>query len=283
MRLTPALLVWLTVAVVPSARAACEDPAAVNAARAAVERDCPCGAFARHGAYVACARGVIDARVAAGTLPAACAGMVRRCASRSTCGRGGAVTCCRTNAAGKTRCSIRRDASRCTAAGGGAACVGPFPSCCDACAAGGCVGTCGGGPFQCGGACPPGGVCEPIGDFPPYCGCNPDGSQPCGSGQFPSCNGTCPAGFDCGILAPVPGGECACVPIGQQACGESAFPTCGGVCPDPGQQCAGFDAGGYRFCACADPARACECSVPGVCPAGQICRFASAPCGCTTP
>jgi hypothetical protein len=115
------------------------DDAAVAAARAAVAVTCPCATATSRAAYLECARGVAIERVGQGTLPASCRADVVRCASRSTCGRPGAVTCCRTNAQGKTRCSIARDAARCRPQRGGQACVGAFPSCCDACTATGCA------------------------------------------------------------------------------------------------------------------------------------------------
>jgi hypothetical protein len=63
----------------------------------------------------------------------------KRCAARSTCGKPGFVTCCRTSAGGVTRCSTKRDAERCVAPAGGSACVGSVSSCCDACTDGGCA------------------------------------------------------------------------------------------------------------------------------------------------
>jgi hypothetical protein len=117
------------------------DDAAVAAARADIAASCGCSTATSRADFLDCARGVALARVAQGTLPATCRSTVLRCASHSTCGRPGAVTCCRTNAQGKTRCSVARDASRCRAPQGGSACVGAFSSCCDACTATGCAAT----------------------------------------------------------------------------------------------------------------------------------------------
>jgi hypothetical protein len=116
------------------------DDAAVAATRAQVEAQCPCAAATNHGAYVKCAKGVINAAVANDTLPTQCKGEVRRCAAKSTCGRPGAVTCCRTNAKGVTKCSIKKDATKCRAPKGGSACLGLMSSCCGACLATGCAG-----------------------------------------------------------------------------------------------------------------------------------------------
>jgi hypothetical protein len=60
-------------------------------------------------------------------------GTVKRCAARSTCGKAGFVTCCRTNKKGVTKCSIKHDAAKCKAPKGGSAHVGTHASCCDAC------------------------------------------------------------------------------------------------------------------------------------------------------
>src|SRR5437867_825051 len=86
---------------------------------------------------VTCVAHVADDEVAGGQLPVACRANVERCASRSTCGRAGHVTCCRTSATGSTTCAIKRSAS-CRAPRGGRACVGTEASCCDACGASGC-------------------------------------------------------------------------------------------------------------------------------------------------
>jgi len=111
------------------------DKADVANARAAIEASCGCATAATHGAYVRCA-----AHQANATLTnKRCAGAVRTCAARSTCGRRGRATCCRTTAAGRTSCSLKSTAARCVAPKGGRACVGTFSSCCDACGTSGCV------------------------------------------------------------------------------------------------------------------------------------------------
>jgi hypothetical protein len=115
------------------------DAAAVAAARAQVDTDCPCGTFTNHGQYVKCAKTVAIDRANANTLPKQCKGSVIKCAAKSTCGKPGFVTCCRTNAAGKTTCSTKPDASKCKAPNNGSACVSTFSSCCDACTATGCA------------------------------------------------------------------------------------------------------------------------------------------------
>src|SRR5262245_19950182 len=94
------------------------DPQALADARAQVETDCPCAESTSHGVYVSCAAGVANERVGLELLPNQCKGQVVRCAARSTCGKPGFVTCCRTKATGVTKCSTKSDATRCTAPAG---------------------------------------------------------------------------------------------------------------------------------------------------------------------
>ena len=117
------------------------DDVAVADARTAVEATCTCATATSHGAYVRCAAEVANARAKAlpQLLPTYCKGAVKRCAARSTCGKPGFVTCCRTSAAGTTKCSTKRDGDHCIAPAGGSACTGSFSSCCDACTDGGCA------------------------------------------------------------------------------------------------------------------------------------------------
>src|SRR5439155_1337887 len=116
--------------------AVCSDPAAAAAVRA----QCDCAGAKNHGQYVSCVSAATNAAIRAGTLPKDCASTVMDCASNSTCGKPGFVTCCQTAASGATTCSVTKGASACVAPSGGSACVGTQPSCCDACPAGGCGG-----------------------------------------------------------------------------------------------------------------------------------------------
>jgi hypothetical protein len=112
------------------------DAADIGAAHAAAAT-CDCAAAENHGQYVSCvARAVNDAALE----NRSCGGAVKKCAARSTCGKPGFVTCCRTKADGTTKCSTKSNADRCKAPKGGSACVGSFASCCDACTASGCAG-----------------------------------------------------------------------------------------------------------------------------------------------
>jgi hypothetical protein len=126
-----------------SARARCgdapNDDADVAATRAAIQSTCGCPTTAgTRSTYLACAREVVQQHLATGALPAACRANVSKCVNKSSCGKPGAVSCCRTSRSGTTKCSIVGSLARCTAPSGGSACAGQYASCCDACIAGGC-------------------------------------------------------------------------------------------------------------------------------------------------
>jgi hypothetical protein len=139
------LVLLATLVAARAALAACGDEpvdaAEVAAVRAQVDAQCDCAGAPTHGAHVHCAAGVARTAVDAGALRTECRGTVVRCAAKSTCGRPGAVTCCRTDASGTTKCRVRSDASRCVPPSGGTACVGGAASCCAACAPGACAAT----------------------------------------------------------------------------------------------------------------------------------------------
>jgi hypothetical protein len=118
-----------TLAVPLRAAAKCDDPAAVAAARAAADAECGCATSDDHGDYVSC---VSDFAKTFPGLPKDCRGEVVSCAGRSTCGKPGFVTCCRTTSKGKFKCSTKSDVSKCKAPNGGTAVVGTG-SCCDPC------------------------------------------------------------------------------------------------------------------------------------------------------
>src|SRR5206468_1558519 len=117
-----------------------EDADQVAAVRAMAEGQCDCAGATSHDDYVDCVEMVTEEAVENGSLRPPCSGAVMSCESRSTCGRPGFVTCCRTNSNGNTSCSIKSSESACNPPRGGTACVGSVPSCCDACGPGG---TCG--------------------------------------------------------------------------------------------------------------------------------------------
>lgn len=107
--------------------------AAVADALAAAEAQCNCGGAQSNGDFVSCVAEVARQRANAHQLPNQCRGRVQECAAQSTCGRPGAVTCCRTDSSGVSHCSIKSDASECDAPDGGSVCTSTFPSCCTAC------------------------------------------------------------------------------------------------------------------------------------------------------
>jgi plastocyanin len=121
-----------TTTTLPSSQG-CTDAEAVAAVRAQVDARCPCVGAAHHRAYVRCAVAVAQEAVTTGRLPKACKAAVKHCAAKSTCGRPGFVTCCRSTLEGGQTCGIKPSAVACKVPKGGTACVGDQPSCCDAC------------------------------------------------------------------------------------------------------------------------------------------------------
>ena len=111
----------------------CTHPRALAKTRAQIAAACDCGAAETHRAYVRCAAHVVRRAMRAGKLPETCRDSVMSCAARSTCGRPGFVTCCRTTAAGVQTCRVKGKAAACRRPSGGSACVGDQESCCDAC------------------------------------------------------------------------------------------------------------------------------------------------------
>jgi hypothetical protein len=87
-----------------------EDPdgSARAAARASAEATCAASDLGcdagTHGTYVRCIGQAAKDLADAGGLPQSCKGAVKKCASKSTCGKPGAVTCCITSSKG-TKCS----------------------------------------------------------------------------------------------------------------------------------------------------------------------------------
>src|SRR5574337_2055869 len=84
----------------------CSDDAAVATAREAVAVSCPCDSFKNHGQYMKCVTDTVNA-LGSANLPNECRGEVVSCAAHSTCGKQGAVTCCRVDSRGRVKCSIK--------------------------------------------------------------------------------------------------------------------------------------------------------------------------------
>jgi hypothetical protein len=125
------------------AQAKCDpvaDAATITAARAFVAANCDCATAPNHGTYVKCSAQNLKTFFAANpTANKTCKGQIQKCAAKSNCGKPGFVTCCKTNAKGKTTCSVPKDAAHCKAPRNGSACVSSFASCCDACTTSGCA------------------------------------------------------------------------------------------------------------------------------------------------
>jgi len=128
------MLIWLSVLALPApAFARCDpttepDRSDVANARAAVAANCDCAGAASRGEYVRCATQQAESVL----VNRGCRGRVKKCASKSTCGKPGSVTCCRTNS-GESKCKTMRSAAACQDKGG---IFGTCMSCCDACASG---------------------------------------------------------------------------------------------------------------------------------------------------
>jgi len=239
-------------------------------ARATVAANCDCSVATKHGAYVSCA-----AQQANTVLSnKSCAGFVKKCASHSSCGRSGAVTCCLTTPKG-TKCKIKKDAAHCTANQGT---VGSCTSCCDACGAG-CLPTttttlpnpC---PPGCDAGCPPGQGCSWVRTG---CACAP--LPACGhTGN--TCGGNCPPNTSEPCHLDTSNGYCTC---GITAC---AFGCCtnGATCQSDSERCSG-DCSPAGYCACLQDGVACtqgdqcctqECDNTGHCGClapGAACPF----------
>ncbi len=228
------------------------DKADIANARAAVAANCLCGTATIHGAYVSCAAQQANSVLA----NKSCAGFVKKCASRSTCGKPGFVTCCRTNSKGVTRCSVKSGPAKCVAPRGGSRCVGQFASCCDACTASGCA-----APTTSSTTTTTTTTLTATTTLPRI---------PCAGGTEPQCtDGACAGGEQCAENAEVPPStECDCFPPGVTPCGSSGFPQCNGACLE-GKVCGKFQQFQNdqltQLCACVDPAATCSAPAPGSC------------------
>jgi len=183
------------------------DKSDIANARAAIAANCDCAGAQKHGDYVSCAAQQANTVLA----NKHCAGPVKKCASRSTCGKPLAVTCCRTTSKG-TKCTIKKDAAHCTAKQG---IVGACTSCCDACPSPGAGPSCPGPTTTTNTTTT---SCPPSTAF--YCGVNACGGPPT----------LCPLGMTCVTT----GTTCACTGT-TIPCGDPGLtgPFCQwGTCPD---------------------------------------------------
>ena len=278
-----ALLLVSFIAVAPAVlRADCgDDPgdgAAVAAARAEVDAECACAGAPTHDVFVHCAREVVARRVGSRSLRRACRAAVVRCAARSTCGKPGAVACCRTDGA-KTRCQVEKDAATCQRRHGG--CADAPASCCDACVGGGCstttttlVGVPCESSLTCAGDCGPGPRCAVSGTGSPTCACFPLNVTPCSEDGYPTCAGACLGGRTCQAVGN----------LGK----EAVFGSC--ACVDPEVQC-GTSCESLGTCAAGEACVRnviapihCECLAIGPCVVGGCFRdVVTRGCACPVP
>jgi len=192
-----AALLTVLVSVAPG-HASCDpstnpDKTDIVNARAAVAANCDCTGATSHSAYLTCAVQQANAVL----VNKSCLHFVRKCASRSPCGRPGFVICYRTTASGGKRCSMMRDAGVCMAYGGTVPGPGNSTSCCD-------------DPATCTGPDQPCGNCG-HGECLLKC----DGSLVCVDGQTGMAS-ECGADVDCPVENPV----CLCGIFAPNACAK---------------------------------------------------------------
>ncbi len=284
------------------------DKSDIANARAAVAANCDCAGATTHGAYVSCA-----AQQANTVLTnKSCAGAVKKCASHSTCGKPGAVTCCLTTTKG-TKCKSKKDAAHCTAKQGT---VGSCTSCCDACPAPGSgpscpagstttttstpsttsstVATCANGGLGCGANC---GTCGTGTCYAHTPACNASGFYECDANAPPRCLTSMGAVFQsCGDDNHCTTAAHVCV-ANTNACNTGMnFNGCYDTCPEnppatcanggitAGEKC-GAACGGICYTNCSTGApecidtgtatQACSIALQCVTPAGSLCAAAA--------
>lgn len=194
------LVVTLIVVSAGRAEARCDVTASATAladARAAIDAACPCGLAEKPSAYVKCAKPVIAARIENQLLDKACKGEALKHATKSTCGRPGAVVCCRVSTSGHTSHKIAKEAGKCVDTPKITTCISDFQSVPTGCTPTGCAPECGNDVVESGETCDsPDGIecdqtCQLITcELPPTsCGngsidvgeaCDPPGVEACG-------------------------------------------------------------------------------------------------------
>ena len=176
------------------------DAAVLASAYTAIDIECPCDSATGPSAYHHCARETVDALVSAASLPSQCRRDALRYANDSTCGREGALVCCRADGSGRTRHRIVRDSLKCVDVGGYVACVSAWQSLVTGCDASGCVPmvypVCGNSVLEAGEQCdPPSLTCDAACQLtPPFCGdLVVEDGETCEPPGVGSCSSTCQA------------------------------------------------------------------------------------------
>lgn len=176
------------------------DAAALASAYAAIDTACHCDSATGPSAYHHCARETVAALVSAANLPAKCRRDAQRYANDSTCGREGALVCCRADGSGRTRHRIVRDSLRCVDVAEYVACVSAWQSLVTGCDTNGCVPmvypVCGNSVIEDGEQCdPPSLTCDTACQLtPPFCGnLVVDDGETCEPPGVGSCSTTCQA------------------------------------------------------------------------------------------
>jgi hypothetical protein len=138
------------------------------------------------------------------------------------------------------RGSIKSNADACRPPRGGSACVGGYPSLCDACDADGCTSPCGNGTVDAGEECEPPGTttCDASCQRVPSCGDGfVDAPEECEPPGTPTCDAAC-----------------------------ARIPTCGDGIVDPGEACDGApsaECAPASICGAPGDALACQCCSSG--------------------
>ncbi len=186
------------------AHAACDTAANASAlagARDAIDAACPCAAATKRGDYVKCAKPVLAARIAGGMLTKTCKSEALKHATKSVCGRPGAVVCCRVKTNGKTSHKIAKEPATCVSTPALTACTSVYPSVPTGCDATGCLSPeCGNGVLEQGEGCEPPNTlecnasCHPIPCDPPLTSCGNgvvDGGEACEPPGAGACDWSC--------------------------------------------------------------------------------------------
>lgn len=185
---------------------------ALRDARAAIDAACPCAAATSPGTHTKCAKVVVNARVANAQLDTKCKSAALLHAKKSTCGRPGAVVCCRVKP-GKTSHKIAKSAAKCTGTSTLTACTSDLQFIDTGCDANGCVAPiCGNEVVEPGETCDPplgpdcSNTCQTESCEPPVTSCG-NGTLDVGEACEPPGTGAC--GWDCQTTA------CAAPALGE--------------------------------------------------------------------